>query len=160
MKTTPRCLRRQAQGFTLLETLLALMIFSMAVVGLVEAVNQLGLTTIHQRRESQVQERMRSLLTERTRLPLPQEEETKAQEGDTTYTIQHQKLQLQDKEGVQIEGLYEVRVTAQWTEGREPQVATVETWLYPPLFMQQNGGGGGIQPPPQAPVVPPPAPLR
>lgn len=148
------------RAFTLLETLLALIIFSMAVVGLVEAVNQLGLTTVHQRRESQVLERMRSLLTERTRLPLQQEqEETKVQEGDTTYLIRHQKLQLQNKEGVPVEGLYEVIVTAQWMEGREPQETSLETWLYPALFMQQNGGGG-MQPPPQAPIAPPPAPIR
>lgn len=147
------------QGFTLLETLLALGIFSMAVVSLVEAVNQLGMTTVHQRRESQVQERMRSLLTERTRLPLQQEQgETKVQEGDTTYTVRHQKLQLQNKEGVPVDGLFEVSVTAQWLEGREPQQASVDTWIYPPLFMQQNGGG--VMPPPQAPIAPPPGQLR
>lgn len=161
MKTSSSSrLRRRRRAFTLLETLLALAIFSMAVVSLVEAVNQLGMTTVHQRRESQVQERMRSLLTERTRLPLLQEqEETKVQEGDTTYIVRHQKLQLQNKEGVPVEGLYEVSVTAQWMEGRDPQQASVDTWLYPPLFMQQNGGGG-MQPPPQAPVVPPPTPVR
>lgn len=154
MKTSPLHRHRaSSRGFTLLETLLALMIFSMAVVGLVEAVNQLGLTTVHQRRESQVQERMRSLLTERTRLPLQQEEgETKLQEGDTTYLIRHQKLQLQNKEGQPVEGLYEVRVTAQWLEGRELQQSSVETWVYPPLFFQQNGGGGVGGPP----AIPPP----
>ncbi|HEY1053166.1 MAG TPA: prepilin-type N-terminal cleavage/methylation domain-containing protein [Prosthecobacter sp.] len=160
MKTRRPLLHPRApRAFTLLETLLALMIFSMAVVSLVEAVNQLGLTTVHQRRESQVQERMRSLLTERTRLPLQQEEgDTKVQEGDTTYIVRHQKLQLQNKEGQPVEGLFEVTVTAQWMEGREPQQTSVDTWLYPPLFLQQNGGGG--IPPPQAPIVPPPAPVQ
>lgn len=155
--------RRQRSAFTLLETLLALAIFSMAVVSLVEAINQLGMTTVHQRRESQVQERMRSLLTERTRLPLQQEQdETKVQEGDTTYTVRHHKLQLQNKDGVPVEGLFEVSVTAQWMEGREPQQASVDTWLYPPLFMQQNGGMGmgGVIPPPQTPLTPTPVPPR
>ncbi|MGV3662953.1 MAG: prepilin-type N-terminal cleavage/methylation domain-containing protein [Prosthecobacter sp.] len=143
----PHGRQRREPAFTLLETLLALTIFSMAVVALVEAVNQLGLTTIHQRRESEVQERMRSLLTERTRLPLPQEEETKVKEGDITYTVQHQKLELQNKDGQPVEGLYEVRVTAQWMEGREPQQASVDTWLYPQLFLQQNGGALARPPP-------------
>ncbi len=126
--------QRHRRAFTLLETLLALMIFSMAVVGLVEAVNQLGLTAIFQRRESLVQERMRSLLTERTRLPLPDEQETKIQEGDITYLVTHHPLEVQNKDGMPLENFFEVRVTADWMEGREPQQASVHTWLYPPLF--------------------------
>ncbi len=46
------------RGFTLLKTLLALMVFSIAVVALVEALNQLGNTTLHRRREATVQEHM------------------------------------------------------------------------------------------------------
>lgn len=134
MKRSLHNRRRKHSAFTLLETLLALMIFSMAVVALVEAVQQLGNSALFQRREIGVQERMRSLLTERTRLPLPKEEETKIQEDDVTYTVSHQLLELQNKDGMGLQDLYEVRVTADWMEGRQRQQATVETWLYPPLF--------------------------
>lgn len=146
-------MKRSVPAFTLLETLLALMIFSTAVVALVQAVNQLGLTTLHQRQESLVQERMRSLLTERTRLPLPSEEQMKVQEGLITYTVQHQKLELQNKDGQPVQELYEVRVTAEWMEGRERLRSTAETWVYPPLFYQPGAQGGlptglpqGVQP--------------
>lgn len=130
--------RHGRRAFTLLETLLAMMIFSMAVVSLVEAVQQLGNTTLFNRREATVQERMRSLLTERTRLPLPTEEITTIKEDDITYTISHQRLELQDKDGQNVEGLFEVRVIAEWIEGRTKQQASAETWLYPPLFQRFN----------------------
>jgi prepilin-type N-terminal cleavage/methylation domain-containing protein len=121
------------KGFTLLETLLALMVFSTAVVALVEAVHQLGEHTLLRRHEAAVQERMRSLLVEHTRRP-DDIEEVKLQEGDVTYTVTHTPLELKDRDGQPVEGLFEVRVTAAWLEGRTQQQASAETWVYPPLF--------------------------
>jgi prepilin-type N-terminal cleavage/methylation domain-containing protein len=121
------------RGFTLLETLLALMVFSIAVVALVEAVNQLGNTTLHRRREASVQERMRSLLIEHTRLPdLPSE--AQVQEDDVTYTVRRVPLELRNQDGLPLTDLFEISVTAAWLEGSVPQHATAETWFYPPLF--------------------------
>ncbi|MFC5455998.1 type II secretion system protein [Prosthecobacter fluviatilis] len=120
-------------GFTLLETLLALMVFSMAVVALVEAVHQLGEHTLLRRHEAVVQERMRSLLVEHTRIPDAMEE-VKLQEGGVTYTVTHTPLELKDRDGQPMPGLFEVRVTADWLEGRTPQQASADTWVYPPLF--------------------------
>lgn len=119
------------RGFTLLETLLALMVFSTAVVALVEAVHQLGEHTLLRRHEAAVQERMRSLLVEHTRVL---EKEVELQEGDVTYTVTHTPLELKDRDGQPVEGLFEVRVTAAWMEGRTQQQASAETWVYPPLF--------------------------
>ena len=124
---------KKRRGFTLLETLLALMVFSTAVVALVEAVHQLGEHTLLRRHEAAVQERMRSLLVEHTRRP-DDIEEVKLQEGDVTYTVTHTPLELKDRDGQRVEGLFEVRVTAAWLEGRTQQQASAETWVYPPLF--------------------------
>ena len=124
---------KKRRGFTLLETLLALMVFSTAVVALVEAVHQLGEHTLLRRHEAAVQERMRSLLVEHTRRP-DDIEEVKLQEGDVTYTVTHTPLELKDRDGQPVEGLFEVRVTAAWLEGRTQQQASAETWVYPPLF--------------------------
>lgn len=120
-------------AFTLLETLLALMIFSLAVVALVEALNQLGNDTLHQRREAAVQERVRSLLVEHSRLPNAPEE-TKIEEEGVKFTIRRTKLDLKNRDGMPLSDLFEVRVTAEWLEGREPQTLSAETWVYPPLF--------------------------
>jgi prepilin-type N-terminal cleavage/methylation domain-containing protein len=120
-------------GFTLLETLLALMVFSVAVVALVEAVHQIGEHTLLRRHEAAVQERMRSLLVEHTRMP-DAIEEVKLQDGDVSYTVTHTPLELKDRDGQPVSGLFEVRVTASWQEGRTLQQASAETWVYPPLF--------------------------
>ncbi len=124
----------KASGFTLLETLLALMVFSLAAVALVEAVHQLGGSTLLMRREAEVQERMRSLLTENTRLPNPPSH-AEFKDGDVTYTVTRKPLDLKSREGIPLYELFEVRVTAQWLEGSLPQQATAETWVHPPLFL-------------------------
>lgn len=121
------------RGFTLLETLLALMVFSLAVVALVEAVHQLGTSALLRRREAAVQERMRSLLVENTRLP-ERPLESSLTEGDVTYTVRRSPLELSNKDGLPLTDLFEVRVTAVWLEGNLKQQATAETWVYPPLF--------------------------
>ena len=96
---------------------------------------QLGKQTLLRRREATVQERIRSLLLEQTRTPVPNpKEEIKLKEGDTTYTIRRSKLELSDRDGQAVQGLFEIRVTAEWLEGRELQQATAETWVFPPLF--------------------------
>jgi prepilin-type N-terminal cleavage/methylation domain-containing protein len=129
-------LKRNA--FTLLETLLALMVFSVAVVALVEAVNQLGKTTINMRREGEVRERLRSLLLENTRLPMPaslQRDTQRVEHGDVLYTIVREPLTgLKNRDGAELQGLHAVRVTAEWREGVASQKATAETWVFPPLF--------------------------
>jgi hypothetical protein len=109
------------------------MIFSLAVVALVEAVNQLGSDTLHQRREAAVQERVRSLLVEHSRLPNAPEE-TQIEEEGVKFTIRRTKLDLKNRDGMRLSDLFEVRVTAEWLEGREPQTLSAETWVYPPLF--------------------------
>ena len=121
------------RGFTLLETLLALMVFSMAVVALVEAVHQLGENALLRRHEASVQERMRSLLVEHTRLEDAPAKWT-VKESDVTYTVTHTPLELKNREGQPLPGMFEVRVTAAWQEGRTQQQASAETWVYPPLF--------------------------
>ena len=76
-----------------------------------------------------------ALLLEQTRTPVPNpKEEIKLKEGDTTYTIRRTKLELSDRDGQAVQGLFEIRVTAEWLEGREVQQATAETWVFPPLF--------------------------
>ncbi len=133
----PRRVMKTARGFgfTLLETLLALMVFSVAVVSLVEAVHEMGEHTLLRRREAAVQERMRSLLVQYSRLPVPDPlAAIEVKDRDATYTVQHTLLELRNKDGIPVTGLYEVRVTAAWKEGRLQQHASAETWIYPPLF--------------------------
>jgi len=124
------------RGFTLLETLLALMVFSVAVVALVEAVHQLGELTLLRRHEGTVQERIRSLLVEYTRMPMPVPlADVQLKEDDVTYTVSFKPLEeLKNRDGQPVEGLFEVRVNAAWLEGRVLQQTSSEMWVFPPLF--------------------------
>lgn len=123
----------KTQAFTLLETLLALLIFSIAIVALVEAVHQMGDTTIMRRHEAAVQERLRSLLIEHTRSPAVNAE-TIIREDEVSYTIRRRTLNLDNREGQRLSNLFDVQVIAEWMEGRTRQQAAASTWIYLPLF--------------------------
>lgn len=141
MKLRPQSHRlRGFPAFTLLETLLAVLVFSLAVVALVEAVNQLGNTTLLRRQEAILQDRMRSLLVEQTRLlwlkPVPTSavSEEVLQEGGVTYTLNLQPLDLQNYEGQPLTEMLEATIMAVWTEGGRRHEASASTWVYLPLF--------------------------
>jgi hypothetical protein len=130
-----------AAGFTLLEAMLAVFIFGMAAVALVEAVNTSGRTSLEARQKRNIQARLDNLLLETTRDPLwmensrsPVKTEREIKEGPMTFTILREPLELKNEEGVPVLGLYLVRVSARWMEAGREQNATAETWAYPPLF--------------------------
>lgn len=130
--------RQHRQAFTLLETLLALMVFSIAIVALVEAINQLGGHTLQRRHSAAVQERVRSILIEQTRSQDPKPpEDLQIKEGTITYDVKRTPLELFDRDGNAVVGIFEVRVTATWQEARAREQVSAETWVYPPLFRQQ-----------------------
>ncbi|WP_395749798.1 type II secretion system protein J [Prosthecobacter sp.] len=132
--------RWQAPAFTLLEVLLAVFVFSMAAVALVEAVQQVGNTTVLQRREAMVQDRMSSLLVEYSRLlwkqpaPASATSEKVLEEDGVTYTLQVAPLELKNKDGQPLPEMVQVAIVATWKEGAAKQEATASTWVFRPLF--------------------------
>jgi prepilin-type N-terminal cleavage/methylation domain-containing protein len=140
--------RSHQQGFTLLEVLLALFIFSTAVISLVEAINATGRTVLLSRRERQVQARLETILMEASRSPeslskmrLSAEQESTVTEDDVKYVIRSAPVELRNKDGQAIPELLSVNVTAHWKEGREEQEVSAETWVYPRLFLQPTQEG-------------------
>ena len=132
---------RSPGGFTLLEALLALMVFSSAVVALVGAINGIGLASVESRRARMVQVRMESLMLEITRKPdpnqpmgIPVAKEYKVSEGDVIYAVKIAPLELTNKEGNNIPQLIQVRVHATWKDGGRGMEDSAETWMWPPLF--------------------------
>lgn len=133
------------RAFTLLEALLALFIFSTAVIALVEAVSSMGRTVMLSRREQQVQARMETMLLERTHDPEwtlgPRDievHESTVREDDVTFTIRTRPIEVHNQDGLPLADFFEASVTARWTEGAQPQEARAETWVYPPLYAQQR----------------------
>jgi prepilin-type N-terminal cleavage/methylation domain-containing protein len=137
---TSRC---HTRGFTLLEVLLALFIFSTAVISLVEAINATGRTVLLSRRERQVQARLETILLEATRSPEAlskmrpsTKQESTVTEGDVSYVIRCSPVEMRNKDDRAVPDMFSVSVTALWKEGREEQVVSAETWVYPRLFLQ------------------------
>lgn len=125
-----------------MEVLLAVMIFSLAVVTLVEAVNDTGRAALMGRRERFVQARLDLFLLQATRDPefatkvgQGSFQEEKVTEGDTTYHTRIRRLELTNQDNQPVPDIFEVTVTARWREGRDEQEVEASTWMYPPLFM-------------------------
>ncbi|MEZ0273724.1 MAG: hypothetical protein ACAH88_02375, partial [Roseimicrobium sp.] len=104
--------------------MLAVFIFGMAAVALVEAVNVSGRTSLDARQKRNIQARLDNLLLETTRDPMwmennrsPVKTEREIKEGPMTFTILREPLELKNEEGVLVQGLYLVRVSAHWMEG-------------------------------------------
>ena len=131
---------RRRGGFTLFETVLALLIFSIAVVSLVEVINKMGLASSEARRMRTVQSQLETILRETTRHP-PQEilsgqtsYQTHATNAGVDYLTRIQKVELSNVDNQPLPGIYSVSVSATWTDGGAKEQLTADTLLYPPLY--------------------------
>jgi prepilin-type N-terminal cleavage/methylation domain-containing protein len=139
MKVQTNC-----RGFTLLETILALMVFSIAVIALVEVIARMGDASTEARRSREVQSQLESLMLEATRLPpneiiagQPSYEKTTKDRGVEYHLVMNQ-VQLTNQDGQQMSGLYSIKVTAFWSDGGAKLQASAESMVYPPLFYVQH----------------------
>jgi prepilin-type N-terminal cleavage/methylation domain-containing protein len=135
----------RAAGFTLLEVMLAVFIFGMAAVALVEAINTSGRTSLDARMKGRIQMRLDNLLLEATRDPLWAADtrvqlatERVVEENGVRYLIKREPLDLKNVDGQPLQGLYLVQITARWMEGSREQRAVAETWAYPLMFRPPN----------------------
>lgn len=130
-----------ARGFSLIEVLFALLIFSVAAVSLVQAINILGTAGIEARSDRVIQDRLDNLLMEVSRKPLPPMSlnspfsETH-RENNVSYEVHIEPLEMTNKENQRLNDLYKLRVVAVWTDSGREQRMTAETWMYPPLYAQ------------------------
>lgn len=128
-------------GFTLLEVMLALMVFGIAVVALVGAINGVGNASTESRVYREVESRLESLLTEVTRMPRdpsaqPAERtwEKTVRENGVEYHIKKTPVDITNKEGQVLPDMFTIKVTARWKEGGRDEELGAETLLYPPLY--------------------------
>lgn len=125
-------------GFTLFEALLALLIFSVAIVSLIQAINTAGHASLEARRELSIQLALDAHLLEITRKLLPIAEGERAtknqwREADVLFESVIEPLDLQNKDGETLTNLYAVTIRATWKEANTTQQAEVSTWVYPPF---------------------------
>ena len=134
----PRGLARQ--GFTLLETILALLIFSVAVVTLVGAINGMGNASVEARRTREVQAQLETMVLEITRRP-PQEivagqrsYDKTSNVGGVEYKIAMAAMDMTNQDGQPVQGIYSVKADARWTDAGHKEMLLVESMVFPPFF--------------------------
>ena len=134
--------RRSSLGFTLLETLLAMFVFAVAALSLVECINTIGLASAETRVETKVQSRLESLMTDvsrrcpwlaQSRLTSSAWQEELAEEG-IVYRLKAVPLELKTDEGADIDDVYAVEVHAEWLEDGRTHETSMATWVWPYLY--------------------------
>ena len=138
---TPSACSKPRHGFTLLETLIALSIFSLAVVALAEAIQQSAQASNVIRQDVQIHDRMTAMTTETMRLIALQvagqrpEAPQPVEDAGVKYSVTaHEIKNLKNKDNVPVEGLWEVTTVAEWMDGNVKQEMQDVAWVYPPLL--------------------------
>lgn len=141
---------KSVQAFTLLEALLAMLVFSLAVIALVEAINQMGLAAVESQMEAAVQSRLDDhllLTTRKLGAVAPgtalHEERRVLTEDRVTYSIVVKSEELKNRRDERLADLYRVKVTATWVDDGRPQEKSVESLVWPTLHAAASYQGGG-----------------
>jgi type II secretory pathway pseudopilin PulG len=112
-------------GFTLLEVLVALGMFVLAVGGLAFALDSAFAASNYLRREVEIRQQIESLLDEAMALPVAALEQGREAGPDVLgvrYSIiAEPTIEFRNKDDEELAGLWRVTVTADWTEQGEKQ---------------------------------------
>ena len=130
--------KSKTSGFSLLELLLAMALFTMAAVSLAEALNLISLTVAESVEDATIREKLRGALLEAARDPNIREEtrETVRDKEGISFRIETTRLNLETREGDTLDGLFEVSVTALRKLPSQPveELTTATTFVNPDMF--------------------------
>lgn len=125
--------RSRNGAYILLEVIIALTIFSVAVLGLANALKAGIETASILNRENAVRIGLRSFLEEIRRKPLAEMAASTFDERlQTTFSSTVEKISLRDRNGSVLKDLYVLHATASHGEGSEAQTETVDMYVYKP----------------------------
>ena len=124
-----------AQGFALLEILLALALFSLVAVGMTRAIEEIAKTSTSARPEAQVLRVLESVLADVAHPP-----EIKAASISFNPTADHidasatiEKVRLFNKDKVELDHMFRIRAEAWIKDGRTRRMKRrMETYVYSP----------------------------
>lgn len=112
-------------GFTLLEVLVALGMFVLAVGGLAFALDGAFAASNYLRREVEIRQQIESLLDEAMALPVAALEQGREAGPDVLGVryaiIAEPTIEFRNKDDEELAGLWRITVTADWTEQGEKQ---------------------------------------
>lgn len=125
------------RGFLLLEMVLALAVFSIAVTGFVVALHRMADTASRAQSEMKITRILDSALDETLSIPVLEEGETNSTVADSGIELDTSiKLldQLQNEDGQPLQEMYRIEINAKWFENGEWQNRAVETWRYGRMY--------------------------
>jgi prepilin-type N-terminal cleavage/methylation domain-containing protein len=132
---------RSRRGMTLLEVLMALAVFSVGAVALVQAINQMGHAVLEAHMFRNVDQAVESLMDEYSKRAFLQElrEDVKAGADGVAYEVRVSQLNhVKNREGRPLQGLFKIEVTARWKENQQPLEVKAETVRNAALFQPVN----------------------
>ena len=120
-------------GFTILEVMLAVMIFGIAVLGLLTALRTTIETAHSFDMEGKIALSIQNQLAEAKEIDFKAGTETDGpDEMGVLYTRDIAPLQLENQNGHSLNGLYSIRITATWGLCGPDQTQTAEVYVYKP----------------------------
>lgn len=140
MKTTVQPRHRRA-GFTLMEVLLALAVFSIAALALVGTINQIATVSSDSQRLLEIEQTLESLIDEYGKMPQVRELEEQIKPGadGVAYRVLIQQVKdLQNKDGRFLQNTFRILVTARWDDGDGAVEMNAETYRYAGAFLPVN----------------------
>ena len=125
--------RRTPTGYILLELVIALSIFAIAVLGLANSLSASLEVANILNRENAVQIGLRSFIEELKKKPLA-DMSTTITDATTgvTYTSKMVPVSIRTSRGSNLQDLYDLQVTALYTFGGEERTETVSVYVYKP----------------------------
>jgi type II secretory pathway pseudopilin PulG len=140
MKTTRRS-NHQPRGFLLLEVLLAMGVFAIAVTGFVIALQRTGDLAAATQRQLRVTRILESALTKAMSMPVLEE----SKESEDVAEMSNEAMQIetivepmeekfQNEDGQFLQEMFRIQVVAHWFENGMPQEEMAETWRYSRLY--------------------------
>jgi len=129
--------QRPRRGFLLLEMVLALTVFSMAVTGFVVALQRMSQAASQARDELRLTRILETALNETLSLPT-------LEAGEMSYMVEGEGIEitavieplegLQNVDGVDLQELFRIRIAARWHDNGAWHDREVETWRYGRLY--------------------------
>ncbi|MEK7949902.1 type IV pilus modification PilV family protein [Luteolibacter soli] len=132
--------RRHAAGFLLMEVILAIGVFAIAVTGFTLALSRTADLAEQGRRELTITRLLQSSLAEAMSYPVLEEGKTSVavdemkEAGMEIETIVELLPEMENEDGQLLQEMYRIEVAAHWVENGVPQEQTAETWRYSRLY--------------------------